>query len=155
LIEQVLALCRMKRKVVSQRIAEQQREHSHRSRDAYGTQKHLYVYRIAQQLKVILQIPIVQDHLRGRNGPEAVEKKNCVGHQKKYRDPQQRRNRNAGFVRARIVLAPPQSISSKSSAPPKAWLRTRPLNRPLETSAFAKGSPADSVTRRMHSGRSE
>ncbi len=47
-------------------------------------------------------------------------------------------------MRARIVRAPPQSISIRSIAPPNDWLRMRPRKRAVETSARRKGRP-DSV----------
>ena len=108
----------MKRQVVRQGIAEQQRKDHYPGRNPHRTKQSLQVNIHAEQLAVIVQRPGMDDHLRRRNRPEAVTKKKRVRNEQKHRYPQQRRNRNCGSVGAgKHKLKPSQKRRARAPAP--------------------------------------
>src|SRR5215469_14643226 len=91
----------MKSQVVRKGITEKQRAKRHSSGDAHRAEKYLSIERIRKERLVVFPIPLMNDDAIA-NRPKAVREHKCIGNEKERADPQQRRNGNQGFVRARI-----------------------------------------------------
>jgi len=93
LVEQFLAGAGMKRKVVGERVAEEQGAEGHRCGDAHGAQEDFEIDGLREESFVIVQVPLV-DEETVFDGPEAVREHQRVGEQEEEADPEERWERD-------------------------------------------------------------
>ena len=98
LVEKIFSFWCVKREEISEWVSENQREQGNGGGDANRSKKDREVNRVANQLDVILKIPVVNDGLLRRNRPEAVAEEKRVGKKEECGDPDQRRDRDGRFI---------------------------------------------------------
>jgi hypothetical protein len=89
----------MKREVVGERIAEEQRTERHGAGNAHSAEENLGVEGIREQFLVIVEIPMVDDRAV-LYCPEAVGKHQRVRQEEKKSDPEKWRGGDDRFVSA-------------------------------------------------------
>src|SRR6266853_3104688 len=99
LVEQFFARAGMKRQVIGQRVAEQQRAERYRSSDAHGAQEDFDVYGLGEERRIIVEVPLVDEN-SVTNRPEAVREHQGVGKQEEEANPEERGERDDRLVRA-------------------------------------------------------
>jgi hypothetical protein len=135
LVEKLLAAAGMKGKIVSERIAEKEREKHDAGGDAHGAEKNFKIDGIFEQFGIVLKIPLVNDDALA-DSPEAVNEHQCVRKQKEQRDPEERRKRNEEFVGLRIHLSDPFDFAHLPPSEPAEWRR---LHRFLHADGSGSG----------------
>src|SRR5438876_24611 len=88
LSKKILTRSRAKRKVIRERIAEQQGKDCHPRSNPHGAKQGLQIHVDAKELTVVVEGPGMNDRLGRRHRPEAVTEQQSVGQQEKQCDPE-------------------------------------------------------------------
>src|SRR5439155_25721247 len=100
LIEKILFHSWSERKVVRERITEQQGKDCHPRGNPHGAKQGLQIHVDAKELTVVVEGPGMNDRLGRRQRPEAVTEQQSIGQQEKQCDPESWRDRDGGSISA-------------------------------------------------------
>ena len=91
----------MKRQVVRERIAEEERAQCNRCGYAHGAQQDSNVHGFRKESGVIVQVPVMDDDAVA-DCPETVRQHQRIGKQKEQADPEERRQGDQRLISARV-----------------------------------------------------
>jgi len=89
----------VKRQVVGERVAEQDRQDRDGRGDSHRAEKNFDVERIGDELVIVLEVPLVNEEAVAHE-PEAMREHQRVGKQQKQADPQKGRRGDQRLVGA-------------------------------------------------------